>query len=385
MDHHYDIAIIGLGCAGSHIVHELINQNVVKKIVVIDPWSDEKPEKAWSFWEKGAGKWDHLVEQIWSKTIVRKKGYELKLDLEPYVYKSLDSKKFTAFAKARLEQSPHITFFDGSVETISRLNLKKQILLKNGETLTADLVLDSRVPKNFYEDRKSIKILQHFKGIVIETKDDHFDPEVCTMMDYTLMDEGTCSFTYILPYSKRSALVEFTYFSHEVVSESTYDHFLKKYIKEHLKIGDYHITNMEQGVVPMTTYDFAQNNQPDHFRIGTAGGWVKPSTGYSFKMSEKKAKQMVENIKDDRKLDHGLFSKKSQLYDATLLDVLDKNNGKGDEVFYKLYSSNQMKYFFRFLDEETTFLQDLRIMFPMTSMAFLKPFFSNLPKIFGRR
>ncbi len=385
MDHHYDIAIIGLGCAGSHIVHELINQNVEKKIVVIDPWSDTKPGKAWSFWEKGAGKWDHLVKQTWSKTIVRKKGHELKLDLEPYVYKSLDSKKFTAFAKARLEQSPHITFLDSCVEDVSKQASKKQISLKNGEIVTADLIFDSRIPAGFSRDSKSIKILQHFKGIVIETNENHFVPDVCTMMDYTLMDEGTCSFTYVLPYSRRSALVEFTYFSHEVVTESTYDHFLKKYIKEHLKIEDYHVTNMEQGVVPMTTYDFKQHNQPGHFRIGTAGGWVKPSTGYSFKMSEKKAKQLVDNIKNDRELDHGLFSRKSQLYDATLLDVLDKNNGKGDEVFFKLYSSNQMKYFFRFLDEETTFLQDLRIMFPMTSLAFLKPFFSNLPKILWRR
>lgn len=384
MDHHYDIAIIGLGCAGSHVVHELINQNVDKKIVVIDPWSEEKPEKAWSFWEKGAGKWEHLVDQIWSKTIVRKKGHELKLDLDPYVYKSLDSKKFTAFAKARLEKFTNFSFLDGSVENVSQLSSGKQISFENGEILTADLVLDSRIPEDFYADTKSIKILQHFKGIVIETKEDRFDPDVCTMMDYRLMDEGTCSFTYILPYSKRSALVEFTYFSHEIVAESTYDHFLKKYIKEYLKIDDYQVVNVEEGVVPMTTYDFTQHNLPGHYKIGTAGGWVKPSTGYSFKMSEKKAKQLVENIKNDRKLDHGLFSKKSKLYDATLLDVLDKNNGKGDEVFYKLYSSNEMKYFFKFLDEETTVLEDLRIMFPMTSMAFLKPFFSNLFKILRR-
>ncbi|MGB5982049.1 MAG: lycopene cyclase family protein [Nonlabens sp.] len=382
MDSHFDIAIIGLGCAGSHLVHAFLEHDLNLKTVVIDPWTLEKAEKAWSFWEEGPGKWEHLIEQTWSRTKIATRKKSMILDLEPYTYKSMDSKKFTAFAEARLQQSQLFTFIDSSVEKVQPKDGKEWIQLSNGSHITADRVLDSRVPSEFFQDKSAITLKQHFKGIVIETKNEVFDPETCTMMDYSIMDDGTCSFTYVLPYSKTKALVEFTYFSHEEVYEETYDHFIDKYLREELKINDYNLISTESGIVPMTTYDFTEHNTLTHLRVGTGGGWVKPSTGYSFKMCEKKSQQVALNIKTGRLLEHQLFSKKARLYDTTLLDVLDKNNGDGDKIFFKLYSSNKMKYFFRFLDEETSFLQDVRIMLPMTSPAFLKPFFKNLPQVF---
>ena len=49
MDHHYDIAIIGMGCAGSHVVHELLRRNVDKKIVVIDNYKKKRHTKNLEF------------------------------------------------------------------------------------------------------------------------------------------------------------------------------------------------------------------------------------------------------------------------------------------------------------------------------------------------
>lgn len=65
MDHHFDIAIIGLGCAGSHIALELLQQCPDIKLVVIDN-APTVLHKKWSYWEKDSGKWDHMTLKKWS-------------------------------------------------------------------------------------------------------------------------------------------------------------------------------------------------------------------------------------------------------------------------------------------------------------------------------
>ena len=339
-------------------------------------------QKTWSFWEKGTEKWDHLVYKTWDKALFKTSTDTFDLSVSPYSYKSIDSHDFTAFAKARLEQSPNITFIDGKVIDTEKENFRDASsnwhIDYNTGSVTARLLLDSRIDGAFFKDKKAITLQQHFKGWIIETESDTFDPDCFTMMDYTLKDPGTTSFTYILPFSKRKALVEFTYFSPKIVSSDVYDTFLKKYIEEELKVKNYVVNEIEEGLIPMSTYDFRQHNKKNHVKIGTAGGWVKPSTGYSFKSSEKKAAILVQNILEGEPLDRDIYNKKVAVYDATLLEVLATNNGKGDEIFYKMYKTNKLPALLKFLDEETNVWEDVKIMTPMTSKLFVRAFFNQL-------
>ncbi len=381
MDHQYDIAIIGMGCAGSHVLLELLRRDVTQKILVIDTYNKPAITKTWSFWEQGAGKWDHLVYKSWSKAWFKTARETLDLNVKPYLYKSIDHVAFTAFAKAELEKYPNVTFINAEVTEIKKYTITEAYNIKFANyNFMSKIVLDSRMDPAFFSDKKAITLQQHFKGWVIETEKDHFDPDQFTMMDYTLMDAGTTSFTYVLPFTKRKALVEFTYFSPETVSDETYDMFLTKYIAEELEINNYQIDEVEQGNIPMSTYDFKKHNSQKHIKIGTAGGWVKPSTGYSFKASEKKAAILVDNIINKKALDSNLYNKKAAIYDATLLEVLSKHNEKGDQIFCKMYKNNDLPALLKFLDEETNFWEDVQIMTPMTSWPFIKSFFRQLLK-----
>jgi lycopene beta-cyclase len=381
MDHHYDIAIVGMGCAGSHLVLELLRQQTGKKVIIIDDYSKKKQTKTWSFWEQSQGSWDHLIYKNWTKAWFKTKDETIELNVSPYVYKSIESHAFTAFAKAESENNSLFTFKDTLVNSI-RLDPKTRLnhITYNdaSEQCTADLVLDSRIDTAFFEDRKAVTLQQHFKGWIIETQTDCFDPEWFTMMDYSIIDPGTTSFTYVLPFSKRRALVEFTYFSKEIVDDATYDRFLKQYISEQLNIDDYKILEVERGIIPMTTYNFTQHNRDSHIKVGTAGGWVKPSTGYSFKSSETKARLLVDNYLKGKPITQGMFPKKAEIYDATLLEVLYNRNDRGDQVFYTLYKKNNLPDLLSFLDEKTSIADDIRIMTPMTSVAFVSAFFKQL-------
>ncbi|EAS19327.1 putative lycopene cyclase [Flavobacteria bacterium BBFL7] len=377
MDHHYDIAIIGLGCAGSHVAIELIKQRPDIKIVVIDN-AAAILHKKWSFWEKGVGKWDHIILKEWSRGLFKTDLDSINLDMNPYVYKSINSVDFIAFAKAKLKESNHSTFINSTVIDIDETDSELHAINHSDGTVHAKLVLDSRIDHQFFKDQKAITIQQHFKGWTIETTKDTFNPECFTMMDYSLKDQGTTSFTYILPYSSRKALIEFTYFSPDLVEDTVYDTFLKRYITEQLNITDYKIVEVEKGIIPMTTYDFNQHHSHNRYKIGTAGGWVKPSTGYSFKMTEKKAAILVRNYVNGLPLLTDLFTKRFSIYDSSMLSVLRDFNKDGPMFFHRLYKNNAIHNLFKFLDEETTLSEEISIMKSMTSLRMIKAFFKSL-------
>ena len=48
----------------------------------------------------------------------------------------------------------------------------------------------------------------------------------------------------------------------------------------------------------MSNYPFHRANKKGITKIGTAGSWVKPSSGYAFKNIEKSAQKVIQNIKE---------------------------------------------------------------------------------------
>ena len=197
MDHHYDIAVIGMGCAGSHVVLELLARQTNLKVVIIDDFKSDSLKKTWSYWEKGNSRWDHLISHSWKKGSFITTNDFIQLNLTPYIYKTIESHDFIAFAKAELQQHDNFTFIEEKVISVSTDKVKtiNCVLQK----ITANIVLDSLIDKVFFTDTKAITLQQHFKGWVIKTDCTVFNSKEFIMMDYRLRDNATTSFTYILP------------------------------------------------------------------------------------------------------------------------------------------------------------------------------------------
>lgn len=377
MDNHYDIAIIGMGCAGSHVVLQLLENAPHLRVAILDPYGSLTQEKTWSFWEKGPGKYDDLIIASWKNCRFHTGDEELSLTMNPYLYKSIENVKFSAFAKAQLQQNSKYHYIGSEVTHLEQTHNSKEVTVSyNNGSLTADLVLDGRPLKNNPSD--GITLLQHFKGWFIETSEDYFDPKEFTKMDYQLVDPGTTSFVYILPFSKRKALVEYTYFAKNLVQDDVYEEYLETYITDFLKISDYKITKVEKGIIPMTSNDFKSFKNKNVVKIGTAGGWVKASTGYSFKNSERLARQLVKNYLENRPISYKMTNKKYEVFDETLLRVLHENEASGPEIFSKMYQRNSVQNIMAFLDEESSLLAELGIMKSLTSWPFVKNFFKSL-------
>jgi len=376
---HFDYIIIGNGLAGLQLALKMSSDAYFfkKRIVLIDPSEKKNNDKTWSFWETGLSQWDTIIHKSWSKASVITSKKKIDLRLRPYLYKSIRAIDFYNYAKAILIEKENIKFIIEQVEFVDEADIVT-VSTKNN-TYTATHVFDSRIPDvSSIVLKKNISIIQHFKGWVIKTKKNVFDENMVTMMDYRLKDGEQTTFTYVLPFSETEALVEFTYFTSEVVSENTYDVFIKAYINDYLKIGKYTIVETEKGQIPMTTFPFEKLNTKSITKIGTGGGWVKGSTGYSFKHTEKKVAKIIENIKINKWASNGLFKKRFKFYDKVFLKVLKDENHKGEWLFQQFYNKNSIQVMFRFLDEESTFFEELQIMWSLLSWSFIKAFFKTL-------
>ncbi len=376
---HFDYIIIGNGLAGLQLALAFSEDSFFnsKKIALVDRSNKNTNDKTWCFWENDAGKWNDIVSKSWSKGSFHSQKNSLTLNLEPYVYKKIRSIDFYEYAIKNIKLRKNFTFI---IDEVTEVQDSNSICVQGKKkAYTCEHVFDSRVPKEYSNKADNFtRIYQHFKGWIIETESDVFDPETFTMMDYRIKHNSDTTFTYVLPISKRKALVEFTFFTPYLVESNLYDDYLKNYISTVIKTDNYKVLEQESGNIPMTNFPFNKFNSTSVTKIGTGGGWVKSSTGYSFKHTEKKISIIITNLKNYKLPSLGLFKKRFQFYDAVFLNVLKNQNEKGEWIFNTFYSKNSVQEMFKFLDEETSIINEIRIISPLFSWTFIKALFKTL-------
>lgn len=368
----YDYAIIGFGAAGANLAMEMARDAFFasKSILIIDENLSRPIAKKWSFWST-AQETTFPIIKTWRKANFISTEVNKEIDLENYHYRTVDANEFRTFALNQVKQHKNTRVNACEVLHVNERPHAIEISTNN-EKFTAAHVFDSRVAEEFNHYTDGIKLLQHFKGIIIETETPTFDADAFTMMDFRKPHEDTCSFMYVLPFTESKALFEFTFFSHALVADQVYDDAISAYLNKHFPATKFTIVETEQGVIPMTDYRFHQHNTNRITKIGTAGGWVKPSTGYSFNNSQKYAKEIVNRIKNGERLSKKVGTTEGVIYDTVFLEVLNHTNAFGPTLFTQMYTRNHITTIFRFLDEETTFWEELKIMASFDPTPFLK-------------
>ena len=375
----FDYIIVGAGLSGLHLSYSLSKDEYFKdySILIIDKNSSKKTDNYFSFWEIGKGKWDKILKNKWLKGNFFSKTDKIEMDFSSYNYKTISSLDFKNHVKNELKKKKKFKFTDDLVLKIIKKD-NKVIVIGDKKTYHAKHVFDSRFTENIYKELNKYTCLkQHFLGWVIRTNENIFDKDSLTFMDYRIRDKNKTAFTYVLPFKENEALIEHTYFSKEECLNEVYEGYIRDYLKKYYSISSYEIIKTEYGVIPMTTYPFYKDSTKNITKIGTAGGWVKPSTGYSFKNCEKYSKTILDNIKKGK--DFRILTKKRYYFlDRILLGVISKYNYRGENIFYRMIKRNPTKKVLKFLDEESTFWEILKIVVSMRSIYFVLIFFRSL-------
>ncbi len=371
----YDYAIIGAGAAGLQLALKMSNDPFFekKRILIIEKEKKNTNDRTWSFWEMGESHWDRLATKVWDKGLFVNKN-EVELSFNPYRYKTIRSADLYDYARSILNKKNGFHWVQEEVIEVDN----KTIRTTKGSYQTTH-TFDSRIAPAFQQTMGQYDaLIQHFKGWIIETETDFFDTKVFTMMDYRLQWKDHTSFTYILPFSPTQALVEFTLFDHHILTDEEYDYMLGKYMTDYLKLESYKIVETEKGQIPMTTYPFHKDHQPHLTKIGTAGGWVRPSSGYSFKNADRYTTKIVDNLKKQKKPHNGLINQKHWYYDLVFLHVLANANQIGSEIFSIFYTKHPLPRLLRFLDGKSTLMEDIKIIYSLHRKEFRRALLSIL-------
>ncbi len=379
MQNDYDYLILGGGLSGLHLALSLEKDPFFKekKIGVIEASSKQANDRTWCFWEKEEGVYPDLVSHSWSKMIFKSSHYSETIALAPYRYKKIEGAAFYASIKAQLACDQ----IQANVMSITDNGSAVEVVT-NKETYSAKKVFSSILDPKILERQDQQQYLkQHFIGWFIKTDSPAFDPTQATFMDFSIRQKGNCRFMYVLPTSKTEALVEYTLFSKDLLEEAEYENAIVAYLDD-IGISQYDIVTKEKGNIPMTSYNFAQHNTTNIIHIGSAGGWTKASTGFTFTHTLKRTKALLSFLKTSE--DMTRFRKKNRFwwYDLVFVDVLYRKNWLGARIFATLFQKNPIDRIFRFLNDESSFKEELAIMWSLPKTEFIKAAFYRIGALF---
>jgi lycopene beta-cyclase len=358
----FDVVICGGGAAGLLLANALSNDTAFHhlRIALIEKEKKNTNDRTWCFWEEGAGKWDEIVSNTWEKAVFKADGFHSEFDLAPYKYKMIKGIDFYQKLYPQLKKNKNLYFLQEEIEDI--ISSPENCIVRTTSTTYSAPRVFSSIPTTAYKNQTRFPVLQqHFIGWMVKTEVPIFDPQSVTFMDFEVPQKNKTRFMYVLPFSKHEALVEYTLFSKDLLEDKEYEVAIQDYLKDK-KAGDFSITETEKGSIPMTAYDFSQHNTANLMYIGTAGGWTKASTGYTFQKSVHKVDQLIAFLKKDKPLNELKQKSKFNFYDLLFLDVLAKYNEEGSLLFKQMFQNNPSKRIFAFLEEKTSLWQDVAIM-----------------------
>ncbi|HRG19264.1 MAG TPA: lycopene cyclase family protein [Flavobacterium lutivivi] len=386
---HYHYIFTGSGLAALMTVYEMILSSKFedKTILLIDENTKKNNDRTWCFWDN-SNQFDEIVSKKWDVALFADATFQRDLKLHPYQYKMVRGLDFYNLIFDLISKQKNIHFANQKVVDFEELG-NHCVVKTESQSYTCNKIFNSIYNPNLVKNQSKFPLLQqHFIGWFIKSKEEVFDKNKATFMDFSVEQKGNTRFMYVLPTSSTEALLEYTLFSKDLLSKEEYENEIQNYIQK-LGITEYKIIEKEQGNIPMTCYAFWKHNTKNTINIGSIGGWTKASTGYTFANTIKKSKALVAFLSKDTspeisgslsETDLRKFHKidKFWFYDLLFLDVLFKNNELGSKVFPALFKKGNPTLIFKFLDEETTLWEDLQVIWKCPKKPFLKAFFKRL-------
>ena len=373
----YDYIILGAGCAGLSLLMRFLQtpQLANKKILLIDKHHKNINNRTWCFWEKEPGFFDSIIYKKWSRLLFGCDEYLTSLSIEPYTYKMIRGIDLYNYCFVEISKHLNVEIIYDEILYYS----SEKIILKNEEVQCGDAIVFNSTYKNLPQQKNKHYLLQHFKGKIIETKHPFFDETKATLMDFRVHQNYGTAFVYVMPLSPVKALIEYTLFTPALLTPEQYEVEINNYINNILQLKDYTVVEEEFGVIPMTNAVFSviENGV---YNIGTAGGQTKASTGYTFQFIQKQTEAIVTLLLQNKKpcVTTDFFKKRFKFYDSTLLNLLTNEHLDGADFFSTLYKNNSAAAIFKFLDNETSLVEELKIMNTAPRWLFTKAAFKEM-------
>jgi len=377
---HVDYIIAGAGLAGYTLLRKLVSSGLAdqKKILVIDRDFTIKNDKTWCFWTLDDAFAIQYAYTRWPRIGLRDHSASNSYPLSEHAYYCIRSGDYLQACKSIIDTHTNIDWIEAEIQGFDVINGSSVVMTSKGTFGAAYIFQSSLVPPALHSGTTPLQLKQHFLGWEISTQQDVFEPEEAIIMDFRTTQEHGFAFVYVLPFSKRDALVELTYFTQALLPMERYPEVLRAYISEQIAVP-YTIMRDEFGVIPMETTRYPSWWCPGVLNLGLAGGQCKPSTGYTFSRIHRYCDQIVDALKKgDLSHLNPASPVRFQWYDRAILWLLRYKPYRVPGIFQSLFKRNDPDRMLAFLDEQTRFIQELRIFYTTRWRYFIEALLRSL-------
>ncbi len=383
---HYQYCIVGAGASGLWLALAMLEEGLLEhgSLCIVEAEANKANDRTWCYWAPESIQSGDLPQDEWRIFKHPSKAGKLAA-IAPYRYFHLRSADFYAFAKSKLQACANVHWMQAEVSGFDETE-GKVLLHSTAGRWSSSHVFISAMPRNdtpwsakvpaFLQNEAAgspLLLWQSFVGWRVRSTEPIFRKDAATLMHFDIDQLGSTQFIYELPFSANEALVELTRFGEKRLSKEEALPLLEAQLAQ--LGGSYEIMEWEVGAIPMTPMlDMRRRQLPHDSRvvfIGTPGGAVKPTTGYAFKRMEAYARHLAKALKAKTALPTMQRKWRFRLYDILLLQILRDKAHRGREVFLRLFDTQPLPRVLKFLDEETSLVEEMLIFSRMPKRLFL--------------
>jgi lycopene beta-cyclase len=378
----YDFVIAGAGCSGLSLATSLAKANTKHSILLIDNNIHTNQDKTWCFWDTLNSSVLPYTTTVWQNLTFYSNNYEKKEKILPFNYVGVKAGDFYKYSYDVLKNAKNIDIIEENIERIYGLESGACLETKTQKFHCKYLFNSTSISSGQSKSNSSYSALkQHFQGWLVKTEKPVFEKNTATFMDFRTEQHEEVRFFYVLPYSEREALIEYTIFSKQLLADEAYDKQIEKYIQETLQIENFTIIEKEKGIIPMEFIN--PDTTHNHIiPIGIVGGALKPSTGFAFSLIQQQVDQIIKSIlSNNLPLIKRKIQNRFSFYDTILLHLLQKKEINKSAIFISLFKGNNIGTILTFLSEKTNIFGEMKIF----STLPIKVFISALIEIYWPR
>ena len=368
-----DVIIAGGGLSGLSLAVALLDAGLDDggRILIVDPREAlDGADRTWCFFDLVPHAFESAIAHRWGRWRVRRGTAEVVRSAPGITYCHIPGDRFYRVALDRIAGAgDRIELVLGTtVEGLEDRGDHVEVHTGNG-VLRARLVMDSRPPPLTLAagGGGDVRLLQHFRGRVVRSAEPAFEADTVTLMDFDVSQAHGLHFVYVLPFDAHTALVESTFFTERLLPEAVYEEAIDTWLARRRPGAVFETMSRESGVIPMTTEPFDAWPSPRIVRIGTAGGHVKPSSGYAFLAVQRFVAEFAPRVVSALRAGGcpeppPVRPPRTTALDAIFLSYLRRLPERAPDTFYRLFERVPPAALARFLSDTGTVADDLTVM-----------------------
>ncbi len=370
----YDYIFAGGGLAGLSLACQITRSRLRShSMLIVDQDAKQQDDRTFSYWAGKPGPFDQSIYRSWNRLAFHAPGYSSSAPLGSYRYHTICSIDLYRAAHQELATCPNVEFLCGRIRGLEDTPQGAILTVDDaaeGQVFFGKWAFDSRPRLAEQSDPAhdhQLKLV--FIGWDVEADFDAFDPQTPILMDFRTRQGEDVRFFYLLPFSERRALVEYTLFTEQQIRAEDCQVALRRYLSATLGL----IVGVNcQGIVRekdcllIINQPFPRKQGRHILAIGLRGGLMKPTSGYAFTRIQRDSAAIVHSLQNDG---HPFnLPDTPPLYsqlDAFSLEAFTKHPDQVPGTFTRLFRKNPIERILRFLDEDISLVEINKLMFTM--------------------